>query len=113
MINTKKIINSHLVIKKLNSIANRQKASTFQRFFKTGKGEYGENDIFIGVTVPQVRLIAKEFRLLSLAEVQKLLNNKIHEIRLASLLILVYKYQKVDSERDKKNIYNFPKHNRS
>lgn len=102
-----KIISSNLLVKKIKSLSSPNKAIIFQRFFKTGKGQYGENDVFIGVTVPQVRQIAKEFCSLPFIEVQKLLNNKIHEIRLTGLLILVYKYQKTDAEKDKKAIYNF------
>ncbi len=91
----------------LRKTANPEKAKTLQRFFKTGVGEYGEGDIFLGVTVPQTREIVKEFwRETPLAEVQELLNSGIHEERLTGLLILVAKYQKSDEEH-RKLIYNF------
>lgn len=78
--------------------ANSVKAKILSRFFKTGKGEYGEGDIFLGITVPKQREIAKKFREISLDELLKVLKSKIHEYRLTSLLILLDKYQRGDSK---------------
>ena len=86
--------------------ANPEKAKVLQRFFKTGKGEYGEGDIFLGITVPEQRKIAKKFLDLELDEIQKILNSKIHEKRLITLLILIEKYKKAD-EKGKEKIFNF------
>lgn len=80
--------------KDLDEKANPEKSELLQRFFKTGEGEYGEGDVFIGVTVPEVREIAKKYSHLSLLKIQELLKSKIHEERLCALLILVYKYNK-------------------
>ena len=91
---------------KLQQLANPEKAKQLQRFFKTGKGEYGEGDIFLGIIVPEQRKIAKQFQELSLNEIQKLLNSKIHEHRLIALLILIDKYKKA-SEYEKQDIFNF------
>ncbi|MCH6573783.1 MAG: DNA alkylation repair protein [Bacteroidetes bacterium] len=91
--------------------ANKDHAKTMQWFFKTGKGEYGEGDKFIGIKVPVQRKIAKKFGELDLEDLQKLLNSKIHEERLISLLILVDKYDKAD-EKVKDKIYRFYKKNR-
>jgi 3-methyladenine DNA glycosylase AlkD len=77
-----------------------------QGYFKTGKGEYGEGDIFIGVSVPEQRKIAKQFLDISFKELKEMLYSKIHEERLTSLLILVYRFEKAD-ENDKKGIFNF------
>lgn len=63
-----------------------------QRFFKTGPGEYGEGDVFIGVRVPATRSVVKRFRDLPLAEVDSLLDDPVHEHRLAGALILVAQY---------------------
>lgn len=72
--------------------ANPKNISTLQRFFKTGKGEYGEGDVFIGVRVPANRIIAKRFLTLPLTEVDCLLNSAIHEHRQTALFILVYRF---------------------
>jgi 3-methyladenine DNA glycosylase AlkD len=92
--------------KDLKKLANPEKAKILQRFFKTGKGEYGEGDVFLGITVPEQRKIAKKYSGLPLSETQKLLSGKIHEHRLTALLILVIKYKKAD-DTDKKKISHF------
>ncbi|MBI5051633.1 DNA alkylation repair protein [Candidatus Micrarchaeota archaeon] len=90
------------VTQDLEKLANPEKAKILQGFFKTGKGEYGEGDIFLGITVPQTRKIAKANSNLDLDEVEKLLKSKIHEQRLCALLILVNKYEKgTSTEREK------------
>ena len=88
--------------KEIQSKKDPIQAKILSRFFKTGKGQYGEGDIFLGVTVPTLRIIVKKYyKEISLREVQKLLNSKIHEYRLTALLILVEKYKE-----DKELIYN-------
>ncbi|MNJ98590.1 DNA alkylation repair enzyme [compost metagenome] len=81
-------------------------AKILQGFFKTGPGEYGEGDIFLGLSVPESRAIAKKYFELSLSDIQILLNSKIHEDRLVGLLILV---QKVSKEKDDKKIERIAK----
>ena len=78
-----------------------------QRFFKTGKGEYAEGDIFLGLPVPLVRSFAKKYQSLTLTEVKKLLNNKFHEVRLVGLLILVEKYKQTKTREEKTDIVGF------
>lgn len=87
-------------------IADKARAVILQRFFKTGKGEYGEGDIFAGLTVPQVRSIASRYPGLSLYDISKLLKSAIHEERLIALLILVRQFQKGD-DTVKKTIYSY------
>jgi len=82
----------------LDAIRNPLKAAILSRFFKTGKGEYGEGDIFLGIVVPEQRKIAKRFPGLPLNEVLKLLKSPIHECRLTALFILIYQYQKGGAE---------------
>jgi hypothetical protein len=79
----------------LKKLANPVKAKLLARFFKTGKGEYGEGDIFLGIMVPRQREVVKKFCDLSLPEIQKLLNSKFHEERLVGVLILVEQYRRV------------------
>ncbi len=100
-------ISSTSVINKLKKIASKEKRVILQRFFKTGVGQYGEGDLFLGVTVPQQRALAKEFIQLPLNEVEKMLASKYHEVRLTGLLILVLKYQKAELEKEKKAIFDF------
>lgn len=89
----------------LKKLANPKKAIGVARFFKTGKGEYGEGDVFLGITVPQIRLIAKKCADLTLKEIQKLLQSKIHEERLLALIILVNQFKKAD-EGNQKQIFD-------
>lgn len=89
----------------LATYISKEKALISAKFFKTGKGSYGEGDVFIGITVPEQRKIAKKYyKEIKLDEVEKLLNEKIHEYRLTALFILVYKYQKASSDFQKKEI---------
>jgi 3-methyladenine DNA glycosylase AlkD len=94
--------NIHSVIK---SHANPSKAKLLQGFFKTGKGEYGEGDIFLGLTVPVSRTIALQFSDLSFPEIKSLLGSKIHEERLIALLILVHNYEKHPERRE--SVFDF------
>jgi 3-methyladenine DNA glycosylase AlkD len=90
---------------RLRKLGTKKRAKVSQSFFKTGPGEYGEGDIFLGVTVPELRQLAKEYPDLSLAETIQLLQSTIHEERLLALLILVRAYAKADA-RTKKQIYD-------
>lgn len=76
----------------LDEVADRHDAAHLQRFFKTGPGEYGEGDVFIGVRVPATRRVAKRFASLVLDEVDTLLDSAVHEHRLCALLILNAQY---------------------
>jgi 3-methyladenine DNA glycosylase AlkD len=90
----------------IHKLSNKKRAMGSARFFKTGHGQYGEGDIFIGLTVPQCRLISQGYKTISLPTIKKLLSSKIHEERLIALLILVDQFNR-GSEQEKKNIYNF------
>jgi 3-methyladenine DNA glycosylase AlkD len=94
------------VRKELKSMADPDKAAILQRFFKTGPGQYGEGDIFIGVMVPQSRQVAKKFNQLPLGEVRILLYSRIHEERLVALLILARRYS-ASSSREREEIVRF------
>lgn len=87
-------------------LADAEQAAFLQYFFKTGKGQYGEGDVFWGIRVPETRKIAKEFKELPFDEIKKVLKNPVHEIRLCGLLILVEQFKKAKKE-DRKKIVDF------
>lgn len=98
--------NLNLLKKDLAKLQNSQKAKILGRFFKTGKGEYGEGDVFLGLSVPQQRQVAKKYSDLTFKELQELLSSKIHEHRLTALFILMMKYKK-STDGEKKDIFDF------
>lgn len=82
--------------KELREIADPKKAKLLQRFFKTRKGEYGEGDVFLGITVPQSRKIAKKYYSLDIKQLKELIASKFHEERLIALFILINKYRTIN-----------------
>ncbi len=86
----------------LRKAADSEKKKILQNFFKTGPGQYGEGDVFLGVTVPKTREIAKKYKDMTISQVKSLLNSKIHEERLAAVLILVYNYETGSEDIQKK-----------
>jgi len=97
--------------KEIKSLRSPEVSKTMQWFFKTGKGEYGEGDIFAGLKVPAQRKLAGEFRDLSFSDLKILLNSSIHEERLISLFILVDNYERGDDKKRGK-IFSFYLKNR-
>ncbi len=92
------------VIAQLKSFANLERKKTNQRFFKTGPGQYSEHEQFIGVRVPQIRLIAKQyFKQIDFSEIDQLIINPIHEVRFCALIILMNQYQ----ENNQETVFNY------
>ncbi len=86
----------------------KEKVEKLQQFFKTGKGEYGEGDVFIGIKVPDNRkLVCKYKNEIDLNDLQIFLNSKVHEERLFALLVLIEKYNQSKDKKSKTEIYNF------
>ena len=88
----------------LRQYQDKKKAKVLRGFFKTGPGEYAEGDIFLGVTVPVLRKLAREFKDIELKSAIELLRSSIHEERLLALLILILKYRD-SGPKDKEKIY--------
>lgn len=97
-----KTIRNHIL-----KIATTERANTNKWFFKTGPGEYGEGDKFLGITVPQTRNLARAFNHLDLFTAEKLLKSEFHEERLLALFILVDKFEKAKDLKNKEEIFNF------
>ena len=89
----------------LQALSDAEKQEIFPKFFKAGKGEYGEGDRFIGVTVPNIRAIAKLHKDISIEEIRELIQSKWHEVRLCALIIMVEKSKKKD-ESLRKELFN-------
>src|SRR5688572_1445680 len=84
------------MLRALRAAADPSRVEILQRFFRTGPGEYAEGDVFIGVTVPAVRLLVKRFRDAPLEEVDALLQSAVHEARLLALLLMVQTFRSGD-----------------
>ena len=89
---------AEIVKKELKKLSNPKKAKIHQRFFKTGPGEYGQGDIFIGLTTPEQKIVAKKHKDLPLREIQRLITSKIHEHRAVALHIIKMQYKAGDCD---------------
>ena len=103
----KKEPTANKAIAELRALRKPTRAHDMQRFFKTAPGEYGEGDIFLGLTVPQVRIVAKDHRDLELSEIEKLSASQFHEIRLCGLIILSNQFKATTDQKFRKSIFDF------
>ena len=95
------------VLTALKSESSARHASEQQRFYKTAPGEYGEGDVFLGISVPKTRKIAGEYPKLTFDEIEKLAKSDFHEVRLCALVILCNQYKKSKESKKKKAIFDF------
>ena len=96
------------IIEELKLYTDPERAKASQRYFKTGKGEYAEGDIFLGIRVPVLREVARKYADISMEDLQTLLNSKIHENRFVALIILVNKYKKAKKKHvERMRIFQF------
>ncbi len=103
---------AQIIRTKLQKLANKDKAKILQVFFKTGPGEYGEGDIFLGINVPALRKLSKEHDGIPLNETVQLLKSPVHEERLLALLLLVRAFSKGNEALQKKICDLYLKHAR-
>lgn len=103
-IRMKDISTASEIIDGMLQLEDAEQRAVLQRFFKTGPGQYGEGDQFLGIRVPETRLFAKAGIQLPLSEVQRLIDSEWHEIRLCGLLIVVYKFEKIARRNTPENI---------
>lgn len=89
---------------RLLELADPEKAHILQRFFKTGPGEYGQGDVFLGIKVPELRKLVKEFQALPKDEILQLLKSSFHEERLLAVLLLVHAFSH-GGELEKRDLY--------
>lgn len=94
------------ILAEIDALADEEKSKHLCKFFKTGKGQYGEGDIFLGINVPTIRSIAKKYYSnVSLDDIQKLIESKYHEIRLLALFLSIFIYEKTEKKEEIFNLY--------
>jgi 3-methyladenine DNA glycosylase AlkD len=101
------VITAHRAILELRALSKPGRVQALQEFYKTAPGEYGEGDVFLGLSVPQTRLIARTYRGLELSEIEKLSASKFHEVRLCGLIILANQFKASKEVKAKKTLFNY------
>ena len=96
-----------LALADLKAFTKKGRISDLARFYKSGPGEYGEGDLFLGGTVPQTRSVAKRYQNLDLKEVEKLFASPFHEARLCAAIILNHQLSKARTPQERKRIFDF------
>ena len=100
-------MSASLAIADLKSFGRKSRISDIARFYKTGPGEYGEGDLFLGGTVPETRSVASSYKNMDLGEVQKLFNSPFHEARLCAAIILNLQFKAAKTSQERKKIFDF------
>jgi 3-methyladenine DNA glycosylase AlkD len=100
-------MSARVALEDLKSFANKGRVSDLARFYKTAPGEYGEGDLFLGVSVPQTRSVAKHHQNLDLPEIEKLFKSLFHEARLCAAIILNLQFKAAKKTQDRKKIFDF------
>jgi len=101
------LLTAESVLAELQVVATPERAKSSQWYFKTGPGEYGEGDVFLGCTVPQTRTIAKRYRHLPLEQIDELLDSAWHEARLTALHIMVGQFQRAKTKVHRNELFDF------
>ncbi|MEO0049087.1 MAG: hypothetical protein RL556_419 [Actinomycetota bacterium] len=93
------------LIEMLAANADQERSKNFQRFFKTGPGQYGEGDVFLGLTVPMTRDVVNDFKHMSISELEKLSKSEFHEARLATMIIMTNQFRATSDEKLKEELF--------
>jgi len=100
-------MDAHTVVAELTELADPSRAEHSARFFKTGPGQYGEGDVFLGITVPNTRVVAKRYRDLPRADVEELLTSELHEVRLCGVVILTEQFKKLKTTPSRIDAFDY------
>ena len=100
-------MDAQTVVADLQALADPSRAEHSARFFKTGPGQYGEGDVFMGLTVPNTRIVARRYRDLPRADVDELLTSPIHEVRLCGVVILTEQFKKLKTTPDRIDAFDY------
>jgi 3-methyladenine DNA glycosylase AlkD len=100
-------MSARVALEDLKSFANKGRVSDLARFYKTAPGEYGEGDLFLGVSVPQTRSVAKHHQNLDRPEIEKLFKSLFHEARLCAAIILNSQFKAAKKTQDRRKIFDF------
>ncbi len=100
-------MDAQTVVADLQALADPSRAEHSARFFKTGPGQYGEGDVFMGLTVPNTRIVARRYRDLPRADVDELLTSPIHEVRLCGVVILTEQFKKLKTSPDRIDAFDY------
>jgi 3-methyladenine DNA glycosylase AlkD len=100
-------MSARVALEDLKRFSKKERASNFARFFKTAPGEYSEGDVFLGVSVPQTRSVAKKHQNLELREVEKLFTSPFHEARLCAAIILNLQFTAAKKKQERRKIFDF------
>ena len=101
------VITARRAIIELRALGKPERVHALQHFYKTAPGGYGEGDVFLGLSVPQTRSIAKAYRAMELSEIEKLSASKFHEVRLCGLIILTHRFKASKEVKAKKTLFNY------
>lgn len=100
-------VDARTVVAELSALADPSRAEHSARFFKTGPGQYGEGDIFMGLTVPNTRIVARRYRDLPRADIDELLNSPVHEVRLCGVILLTEQFKKLKATPDRIDAFDY------
>jgi 3-methyladenine DNA glycosylase AlkD len=98
---------SDLLVNELRTLAKTDRAKSNARYFKANPGQYGEGDCFLGVTVPEIRVIARKYFGIELLDLENLYSSPYHEVRLCAAIITTFQFKKAANKADREKLFSF------